>query len=118
MKIGGIIVAALLLFSVVMLLFGHRSDSPLQFDSEVWKHQENSNQRLRMVSDLKPKLMGISKVEVEQLLGTPRKDLGSSNRAEYFYLLGTEERFLDTDGIWLRIKFKNDCVNDVQVWQD
>ncbi len=106
----------MLLISTVELLVNHNSESPIPFDSEVWKSQE-SNERLRMVNDLKPKLMGISKANVEQLLGTPRKDVGN-HPAECFYLLGTMESFLDTDGVWLRIKYENDRVNDVQVWQD
>jgi hypothetical protein len=130
-----IIVAALVVFSAAALLFGRSSDSQLPFDTEVWKHQaeddgrpksipdlwkhrEADNVRLRMVSDLKPKLMGISKAEVEQLLGTPVKGLESLHPTNYYYVLGTQERFLDTDGIWLSLKFENDRANDVQVIHD
>ncbi len=110
--------AVVLLSSAVLLLLAHRSDTPLQFDTKVWKHQENSNERLRMVSDLKPKLMGIRREQVQQLLGTPRKDFLRSEPAHFYYLLGTKERLGDTDGVWLRIKFEKDRVNDIQVWQD
>jgi hypothetical protein len=129
-----IIVAALVLFSAAALLFGRPSDpsdSQLPFDSEVWKHQaeddgrpksipdlwkhrEADNVRLRMVSDVKPKLMGISKAEVEKLLGTPMKDVGSlGDPGDYFYSLAVYERFMDTDGVLLHIKFKNDRVTSV-----
>lgn len=119
MKTGGIVVTALLLLSVVALLFVHRSESsPLKFDTKIWKHQEDSNERLRMVSDLKPKLAGISKAEVEKLLGTPRKDVAGLYPADYIYLLGTQGRLFDVDGVWLCIKFKDDRVKDVQVMHD
>lgn len=119
MKTGGIVVAALLSISAVVFLFWHHSDSPRPFDTQVWKHQQDTNERLRMVDDLKPKLMGLSKAEVEQLLGAPRTDAAGLYRGyEYSYLLGTVGRLLDDDGMWLCIRFKKDRVHDVQVVRD
>jgi hypothetical protein len=118
-RTGGIVVAALLLYSAVVLLFGHLSESPIPFDAEVWKHQEDSNERLRMVSDLKPKLMGITKRQVEEMLGEPRKDVaGLCPGHEHTYLLGVVGRLGPDDGIWLCINFENDRVKDVRVVQD
>jgi hypothetical protein len=50
MKNGAIVVSALLLVSIVVLISGHKLESPIPFTSEVWKHQEDSNERLRMIS--------------------------------------------------------------------
>lgn len=117
LKNVGILVAASLLLLAVGLLLPNYSDSPIPFDSEVWKHQEDSNERLRMVSDLKPKLIGISKAEVEQLLGEPAGELEPGY--EYSYLLGVHRLFFwPIDGIWLSIKFESGRVSDVQVMQD
>lgn len=127
-----IVVAALVLFASA-LLFGHHSESQLPFDAEVWKHageddgrphmisdlwkQRDGNVRLRMVSDLKPKLMGITKAEVAQLLGEPVTDVGLYP-GDYYYVLGIQKKFGDTDGIWLCLKFKNDRVEAVQIVRD
>jgi len=129
-----IVVAALVLFSASALLFVHDSRSQLPFDAEAWKHaggdserphrisdlwkHQQENLRLKMVTDLKPKLMGICKAEVEQLLGEPVTDVGLYPGDCYYYVLGTQQRFGDTDGIWLCLKFKNDRVDSVQVAHD
>jgi hypothetical protein len=117
MKKTGIVASALLLVSVVLLFFGHRqhTESPLPFDPKAWKREE-PNQRLRMVSDLKPKLMGMTKTQLEGMLGESRTDVGELLPGyRYTYLLGTQQRLLDEDGIWLCIKFQNSLVSDVQV---
>jgi hypothetical protein len=118
LKTCGIVLASLALLSAAALLFGHHSDTPLPFNTEVWKQHEDTNERLRMVGDLKPKLVNSSKAEVERLLGTPRRDFDPLHPNDYYYLLGTQESFLDTDGIWLCLKFENDRVHDVQVFHD
>ena len=117
MKIAGIVLAVVLLFSTVALVFGHRSETPLLFDREVWK-READNERLRMVSDLTPKLMGISKAQVEHLLGEPVTDVGLYPGDYFYYVLGTQKKFGDTDGIWLCLKFKNNRVDAVQIAHD
>lgn len=118
-NVGFGLIVSLIIFSAAVLTFGDHPQPPLSFDSQVWKQQEYSNQRLRMVDDLKPKLMGLSKRDVEQLLGTPRDDLPRLEAEEYNYLLGTERPLLiGMDGVWLRIKFESDHVNHVGVWRD
>jgi hypothetical protein len=132
-----IVVAVLILLSFAALLFGHRSDSQLPFDKKVWqdqeaqedtrsksipdlwKHQEDGNVRFKMVNDLKPKLIGSNKADVEKLLGIPERDFDPINHpGDDYYLLGTRERFFDTDGLWLWVKFEKDRVDDVQVIHD
>ena len=117
MTAGAIVVAVLVLFSAVVL-FAHPRESALPFDAEAWNHQGDSNQRLRMVSDLKLKLMRMSKAEVKQLLGEPVTNVGLYPGDYYYYVLGTQKRFGDTDGIWLCLKFINDRVDAVQVAHD
>lgn len=91
-------------------------NSDFPFDSEIWKQTAN-NDRLRMVHDLKHKLPGLRKADVEKLLGQPREDaMGNIYPAfDYIYPLGTKKRPFDEDGIWLLIKFTNDAVTDVEV---
>jgi hypothetical protein len=127
-KIAGFAVAAFFICVVGAGFLGQHSESPLPFDREAWKRQkghEDTNERLRMVGDLKTKLMGISKAEVEQLLGTPGSELEPVTRAcrdagyEYTYLLGVHRVFsCPIDGIWLCINFQSGRVSDVQVMQD
>lgn len=118
MKTGCTVTAILLLLASVWLALAHRSESPLKFDAEVWKHRQDNNERLRMVSDLKPKLMGASKSAVQNLLGTPITNVGLYRGDYYYYVLGTQERFGDTDGLWLCLKFKNDLVDSLQIAHD
>lgn len=114
-----VITTIVVLFLAALLLFGDRPGTPIPFDSTDWKEGGNTNERLRMVSDLKPKLMGIPKEEVERLLGAPNNDIGAPDGGEYYYLLGTVRPLLfGTDGVWLRIKFEKERVNQVQLWQD
>lgn len=112
------VAGALLLLSAAALVFGRHSESQIPFDSAIWKHQVNSSERLRMVGDLKTKLISSGREEIEQILGEPRRGFDSLHPNDYYYLLGTQERLLDTDGIWLRITFQNDRVCDMQVIHD
>jgi hypothetical protein len=120
MKKIAILAVALVICWAAVLLFAPKSESPIPFEPEAWRREVDGNKRLRMVDDLKPKLMGIGKQKVEQLLGAPRKDVGTLYPGyEYSYLLGTDRRLLDEDGIWLCIKFeKDDRVIDLQVVRD
>lgn len=118
LKIIGMILTSVLMFSFFMLFIRNASESSIPFDAGIWKREENSNKRLQMVSSLKLRLNGISKAEVERLLGTPRMDVGGLFGADFVYLLGVQRRLFDDDGVWLCIKFKNDRVSDVQVVKD
>ena len=116
------------------LLFVQNWNAQRPFDREIWLHYDDDseqgtspisnswkdyNVRLKMIDDLKPKLLGISKTEVENLLGKPDPDMNPADYStDYYYLLGTRERILDTDGLWLHLKFENDHVKDAQVISD
>jgi hypothetical protein len=91
------------------------------FDSNEWKHAAKSNDpiRLKMVDALlrKYRLVGMSRSEVEGLLGPPdRKDhyLG----CDYAYWLGTERGFFPIDEEWLGINFQNGLVVEAKDLHD
>lgn len=52
------------------------------------------------------------------MLGEPVTDVGLYPGDYYYYVLGIQKRFGDTDGIWLCLKFKNDRVDAVQIARD
>ncbi|MBU6455395.1 MAG: hypothetical protein KGS72_26730 [Cyanobacteria bacterium REEB67] len=96
------------------------------FDSEAWKKvaTAQSGQRenpvcLRMVDDLlaRYKLEGMSRAEVEKLLGKP-PTTNYFKEYDFVYMLGPERSFISIDSEWLCIKFKNDVVSEVRICRD
>lgn len=136
MKFLKLILVGLTAVASVTFLCDKLLNAPRPFDKKIWNQQNegeasddkdpnllsiwtNRNVCLKMFDDLKPKLIGITKKEVEQLLGTPDPNLDEAdNPTDYYYLLGTKERILDTDGLWMCHKFKNDRVTQVLMIQD
>ena len=103
------------LFLVIALLPGLSPETQLPFNTEVWNRNGDNNDRLRMVEDLRLKLVGHNKAAVRKLLGEPITDLQRFPGDYYYYGLGTRKRLFDTDGIWLCIKFRNGQTDVVQV---
>ena len=82
------------------------------FDSQVWKESLRGDDykevRLRMVDDLlkKHNLIGMSKEEIDKLLGVPPKT-SYFKKYDYVYRLGQERDLIPIDSEWLVIKFEN-----------
>ncbi len=75
--------------------------------------------RIKMVDDLlnRNNLIGMSKNEVNDLLGVPPKTEYFSNY-DYVYWLGPERGFMSIDSEWLVIKFENDKVIEAKITRD
>ncbi|MHC4621684.1 MAG: hypothetical protein ACYTEQ_28410 [Planctomycetota bacterium] len=102
----------------------HRNRIP--FDSKVWKHPQLAPSvdypRLRMVDDLLDRhenLKGMTKQEIDDLLG-PASDLWFPTAAiEYIYHLGPQRYgFLRIDSEWLCISFSDGKVDEVRIITD
>lgn len=95
----------------------------IPFDSATWKSEESMNWsnpvRLRMVDDLmrKHKLVGRTKVEINELLGLPAKT-GYFSSYDYVYWLGPERSFIGIDSEWLAIRFKDGRVTNADIVTD
>ena len=70
-----------------------------KFDSEMWQNsnlstEENWDLRWQMMNDLRNKnnLIGMTKIEIENLLGKPDK----KSKTEYFYYLGYTGKGINT----------------------
>ena len=93
------------------------------FDATQWKDEKLVNSkdpiRIKMVDDLlnKNKLIGMSKSEVNNLLGVPPKT-GYFSNYDYVYWLGPERGFMSIDSEWLVIKFENDRVVEARITRD
>lgn len=93
------------------------------FDSAKWKASlvadDNTPIRLRMVDDLtkRTKLIGMSKSEVDALLGRP-PSTDYFRAYDYVYWLGPERGFFSIDSEWLCLKFKNNIVTEARIMRD
>jgi hypothetical protein len=90
------------------------------FESAAWRDGERidfeDSVRLRMVDDLlrRHHLVGMSKAEIDELLGPPTETGGFAGY-DYAYLLGPERAFFRTDSEWLVIKFDQGRVVEARV---
>ncbi|UOE37004.1 hypothetical protein [Chryseobacterium oryzae] len=90
-----------------------------KFDSEIWKNsnlntEENWDLRWQMMNDLRNKnnLIGMTKIEIENLLGKPDEN----SKTVYFYYLGYTEKGINTGR--LSITFNtNNIVTKINVTQ-
>lgn len=89
------------------------------FDSEAWKDAAwktsvgpHSNVRLQMVDDLlkRYKLIGMTRVQLVELLGPPNPFESRQSDVSYTYYLGPERGFISIDDEWLDIKFGGERV--------
>lgn len=109
---------------ILLILFGPMIGDYSQrtpFDSDRWKIAVNEQKpvRLRMVDDLRRrhKLEGMSRQDIEQLLGKPPQT-NYFREYEYVYWLGPERGFISIDSEWLCIKFSKDIATEVRICRD
>jgi hypothetical protein len=92
--------------------------------SSAWKEahgNEDNPIRSRMVGDLlaRHQLVGMSKDEVDELLGPPFLSMGASGSSAYFYRLGPQRHaFSNVESEWLSIKFEQAVVTEPEVVKD
>jgi hypothetical protein len=95
----------------------------VSFDSATWKDEASQSQdnpvRLRMVNDLlrRHRLVGITRAEVDELLGVPPQT-GYFRKYDYVYWLGPERGFMSIDSEWLVLKFDHDKVIEARLVRD
>lgn len=92
------------------------------FVSGKWKKSllvYSDTVRLEMVDDLlrRYKLVGMSRMELEKLLGKPPPTKYFHNY-DYVYWLGPERGFISIDSEWLCVKFKGDTVVEARICRD
>ena len=128
--VGGILAA--LLFSIdrfvgLPAIVGYENTSLAEIISRekfarvAWKRAEKGDEpiRIKMVDDLlrNYSLVGMSRTQIDALLGVPPKTDYFSNY-DYVYWLGPERGWMSIDSEWLCIKFKNDQVVEAKVLRD
>jgi len=119
---AGILFAFLLLVAYMRIVpHVEHYFSSISFHSQVWKRAENTNDpaRIFMVDDLlaSHQLVGMSRADVDTLLGMPPKTPFFSSY-QYVYWLGPERSFIPIDSEWLGIKFDKDRVVEVKFLSD
>jgi len=114
---GHALLILLVLFGPIIGDYSQRTS----FDSDRWKAAINEQKpvRLRMVDDLlrRYKLEGMSREDIEQLLGKP-PPTGYFREYEYVYWLGPERGFISIDSEWLCLKFSKDIATEVRICRD
>lgn len=95
-----------------------------EFDSAAWKNRElvydqENPVRLQMVDSLREEyqLVGMTREEIETLLGEPRPTLYFSNY-DYVYWLGPERGPWGIDSEWLAIQFEDNAVTEAKILTD
>ncbi len=115
----------LLLFGYIGFLTAKEHLNRVPFESSAWKRasvddcQSKDATRIRMVDDLLNKnvLKGISKQEVEGLLGEPDQTMYFKNY-DMVYCLGRERGFMPLDSEWLVLKLNQGHVQEFRVVRD
>ena len=114
---GYALLISLVLFGPIVGDYSQRTP----FDSNKWKTAANEEKpvRLRMVDDLlsRYKLQGMSREDIEQLLGKP-PPTNYFREYEYVYWLGPERGFISIDSEWLCLKFSKDIATEVRICRD
>ena len=116
-------VAAIFVLAVSLFIFGPSINSYVQevpFNSDQWKAnlENHNNLKQKMVPDLLSRytLKGMSKDEIETLLGKPSQTAYFKDY-DYVYWLGPEKG-MGVDSEWLGIKFENGVVVMVDSLRD
>jgi len=96
--------------------------SRVAFDSAAWKAENGDAAQgiqIRMVDDLlaRHKLVGMSRAQVEELLGVP-PDTPSFREYDYVYWLGPERGFISIDSEWLVVKINDGIVVTAKIVTD
>jgi hypothetical protein len=108
----------------VLILISHIANEyawGIEFESAAWKEAEGSANkiRVRMIDSLlrKHTLVGMTRTQIDSLLGTPNKTSYFSDY-EYVFWLGPERGFMSIDSEWLALKFKDNIVAEAVVLRD
>lgn len=95
--------------------------SQTRFESAAWKAAEGQQAgiRIHMIDDLLQnfQLVGMTRAEVDSLLGKPEKTPYFSDY-EYVYWLGPERGFISIDSECLGLKFKDEIVSEAKLLRD
>jgi hypothetical protein len=117
------IVAAIFILAICLFIFGPSIKSYIQevpFNSDQWKAnlETHDNLKQNMVSDLLSRytLQGMSRDEIENLLGKPPKT-DYFKDYDYVYWLGPEKG-MGVDSEWLGIQFNNGVVITADILRD
>lgn len=107
-----IVVASIFKPMIRLKYFAH-FDS-VQWKQAAWEAKEgnHSESRICMVDDLlrTHRLVGLSRQELENLLGKPNDLESAQTKSEYLYYLGPERSYLSVDSDWLDVIFAHDKV--------
>lgn len=120
--LGTLILPYLVYLALGWALFGFylREPSPIQFDTAQWKaaYAGNSNTRYRMRNDLlqQHKLIGMTKTELYELLGTPTNE--QAGGLSVSYLLGPDPAAWGIDDVRLSFDFADGRVNKYEYEYD
>jgi hypothetical protein len=95
-----------------------------EFDPISWRDKDLINNwenpvRLRMVDNLLKtyKLVGMSKNQIDELLGVPQPP-GYFSDHDYVYWLGPERGLISIDSEWLGIKFQDNVAIEARILRD
>lgn len=117
------IVAGIFILAVSLFIFGPSIKSYIQdvpFNSDQWKAnlETHDNLKQKMVSDLLSRytLQGMSRDEIENLLGKPPKTEYFKDY-DYVYWLGPEKG-MGVDSEWLGVQFNNGVVITADILRD
>jgi hypothetical protein len=100
--------------------FAYRNLARPRFNSDAWKSVPADDPgKLAMVDDLlaRHKLVGMTRTEIDAMLGTPPKTSNFRNY-DYVYWLGPERGFMSIDSEWLCIAFDEDIVVNARLMRD
>jgi len=118
-----VLTLAVLVLATISLWFWSTHSDRAPFDSVAWKVGEqlagDRGVRLRMLDDLlrRHKLAGLSRAEVDDLLGPPT-ETGYFKEYDRVYWLDPERGFLSIDSEWLALKFEQDRVVAARIVRD
>lgn len=124
MRLGtkpSMIVLAALAFASGVVAWGSWGRSET-FKSEKWieASQRSDIYRNEMADDLlrRYRLVGMSREQIDNLLGRPAATPKFRDHCEYVYWLGPERGFISIDSEWLCIRFDDDVVVKAELMRD
>lgn len=92
------------------------------FDQKKWIEASHNSDihRNEMADDLlrRYQLIGMSREEIESLLGRPPATAYFREFCDYVYWLGPERGFISIDSEWLCVSFNNDVVVRAEIVRD
>lgn len=110
---------AVIIGAVIGALAGFATAKEKPFDAALWEQSPHETTRLHMADDLVRSrlLIGRSRTEVLQLLGTPT-NTDKWQDWDMIYVLGPCRCLFPIDNEWLVLRLEDDRVTDAQVVVD